>query len=366
MNWANGHPARTGEDRHEHAEEGDEAAEDRGADAVRAEDLLRAAEPVGAEAEARGPAVEARVAQRGADAVAARRRRRSPPAVAARMTPGEREPPRRRRERGADHERGLAGQRHAEPLGQDQEADHDVAEVLHQVQDRLRHPCRPRRPFCPGAARAVYSGAMPNPTTTLLDARAFDRTLRRMADEIVELNDGTDNLVIVGIQRRGVQLAAQIVSRDRRAREGRRAARRARHHALSRRPADRRPAPGRRARRDLPSDIDGQARRDRRRRALHRPHDARRARRARRLRPAGAHRARGARSTAADASCRSSPTSSARRSPSPIVAARRRAASTSSTARTAWSSLRAGTARDALARQGSARARAAERRADPA
>lgn len=33
-----------------------------------------------------------------------------------------------------------------------------------------------------------------------------------MADEIVELNNGTDNLVIVGIQRRGVQLAAQIVS----------------------------------------------------------------------------------------------------------------------------------------------------------
>jgi pyrimidine operon attenuation protein/uracil phosphoribosyltransferase len=47
---------------------------------------------------------------------------------------------------------------------------------------------------------------------TVLDARAFDRTLRRMADEIVELNNGTDNLVIVGIQRRGVQLAARIVS----------------------------------------------------------------------------------------------------------------------------------------------------------
>ncbi len=31
-----------------------------------------------------------------------------------------------------------------------------------------------------------------------------------MADEIVELNEGTENLVIVGIQRRGVQLARQI------------------------------------------------------------------------------------------------------------------------------------------------------------
>jgi pyrimidine operon attenuation protein/uracil phosphoribosyltransferase len=47
---------------------------------------------------------------------------------------------------------------------------------------------------------------------TVLDARAFDRTLRRMADEIVEMNNGTDDLIIVGIQRRGVQLAAQIVS----------------------------------------------------------------------------------------------------------------------------------------------------------
>jgi pyrimidine operon attenuation protein/uracil phosphoribosyltransferase len=48
--------------------------------------------------------------------------------------------------------------------------------------------------------------------SVVLDARAFDRTLRRIADEIVELNNGTDDLVIVGIQRRGVQLAAQIVS----------------------------------------------------------------------------------------------------------------------------------------------------------
>jgi pyrimidine operon attenuation protein/uracil phosphoribosyltransferase len=45
---------------------------------------------------------------------------------------------------------------------------------------------------------------------TILNARAVERTLRRMADEIVELNEGTENLVIVGIQRRGVQLARQI------------------------------------------------------------------------------------------------------------------------------------------------------------
>ena len=47
--------------------------------------------------------------------------------------------------------------------------------------------------------------------STVLDARAIDRTLRRMADEIVELNEGTDDLIIVGIQRRGVQLADRLV-----------------------------------------------------------------------------------------------------------------------------------------------------------
>lgn len=52
---------------------------------------------------------------------------------------------------------------------------------------------------------------MPKPST-LLDARAIDRTLRRMADEIVELNGGPDDLVIVGIERRGVQLADRIVT----------------------------------------------------------------------------------------------------------------------------------------------------------
>jgi pyrimidine operon attenuation protein/uracil phosphoribosyltransferase len=51
-----------------------------------------------------------------------------------------------------------------------------------------------------------------NSPRTVLDARAFDRTLRRIADEIVELNDGVGDLIIVGIQRRGVQLADRIVT----------------------------------------------------------------------------------------------------------------------------------------------------------
>lgn len=44
----------------------------------------------------------------------------------------------------------------------------------------------------------------------MLDARAFERTLTRMATEILELNAGTDGLLLVGIQRRGVQLADRI------------------------------------------------------------------------------------------------------------------------------------------------------------
>jgi pyrimidine operon attenuation protein / uracil phosphoribosyltransferase len=60
---------------------------------------------------------------------------------------------------------------------------------------------------------SIYSAPMTaSPASTVLDARAFARTLRRMADEIVELNAGTDDLILVGIQRRGVQLAARIAS----------------------------------------------------------------------------------------------------------------------------------------------------------
>ena len=46
--------------------------------------------------------------------------------------------------------------------------------------------------------------------TPLLDARAVTRALNRMASEIVEKSHGTDSLVLVGIQRRGVQLADRL------------------------------------------------------------------------------------------------------------------------------------------------------------
>ena len=47
--------------------------------------------------------------------------------------------------------------------------------------------------------------------SSLLDARAMERAVKRMADEIVELNAGIEDLVLVGIQRRGVQLAERLV-----------------------------------------------------------------------------------------------------------------------------------------------------------
>jgi pyrimidine operon attenuation protein/uracil phosphoribosyltransferase len=44
----------------------------------------------------------------------------------------------------------------------------------------------------------------------LMDDRALARTLARMATEIIERAHGTEGLVLVGIQRRGVELAARI------------------------------------------------------------------------------------------------------------------------------------------------------------
>src|SRR5438105_1217565 len=57
---------------------------------------------------------------------------------------------------------------------------------------------------------------MPRPKTeertTLLDARAMSRALQRMAVEILELAHGTNDLLLVGIQRRGVELAERIAT----------------------------------------------------------------------------------------------------------------------------------------------------------
>jgi pyrimidine operon attenuation protein / uracil phosphoribosyltransferase len=57
---------------------------------------------------------------------------------------------------------------------------------------------------------AILGASMPAKQTVVLDARAVARTLRRMADEVVELFDGTDDVLLVGIQRRGVQLGERL------------------------------------------------------------------------------------------------------------------------------------------------------------
>jgi len=48
--------------------------------------------------------------------------------------------------------------------------------------------------------------------TRLLDDRAMSRALQRMASEVVERCHGTDGLVLVGIQRRGVELAERLAA----------------------------------------------------------------------------------------------------------------------------------------------------------
>ncbi len=45
---------------------------------------------------------------------------------------------------------------------------------------------------------------------SLLDARAIARVLQRMSAQVVELAGGTDTLVLVGIQRRGAELAERL------------------------------------------------------------------------------------------------------------------------------------------------------------
>jgi pyrimidine operon attenuation protein / uracil phosphoribosyltransferase len=97
---------------------------------------------------------------------------------------------------------------------------------------------------------------MPSSPTVLLDARAVARTLKRMAGEIIELNDGTAGLLLVGIQRRGVQLAARLAA-EIRATEGVEVPRGALDITLYRddlQAVGPRPVVGRT---DLPLDLDG-------------------------------------------------------------------------------------------------------------
>jgi pyrimidine operon attenuation protein/uracil phosphoribosyltransferase len=54
-----------------------------------------------------------------------------------------------------------------------------------------------------------------------MDERAVERALARMAREIVELNSGVEGLALLGIQRRGVQLAERLAQEIERAEDER-------------------------------------------------------------------------------------------------------------------------------------------------
>ena len=145
----------------------------------------------------------------------------------------------------------------------------------------------------------------------IMTAEEIRRAVIRISHEIVEKHAGTDGLVLVGIQRRGVPIARRLAEAIRSTSRRPLPVGRARHHLLPRRPLDARPAAGRqghgpavrRHRHD---------RRPRRRRPLHRPDDPGRDGRPHGVRPAARRSAWRSSSTAATASCRSGPTTSAR------------------------------------------------------
>jgi len=65
-------------------------------------------------------------------------------------------------------------------------------------------------PLTPLARWLASKPEMSPDRTIILDARAMSRALQRMAVEVLELSHGTDDLVLIGIQRRGVELAERI------------------------------------------------------------------------------------------------------------------------------------------------------------
>lgn len=61
--------------------------------------------------------------------------------------------------------------------------------------------------FLPGVIMTTKSKAK------IMDAKALDRALTRIAHEIIERNKGVENLVIIGMQTRGVKLAKIITEK---------------------------------------------------------------------------------------------------------------------------------------------------------
>ena len=53
------------------------------------------------------------------------------------------------------------------------------------------------------------------PIAEVIDARSLDRTLSRLAHEVIERNRGAENLVLIGLHTRGVALARRLAERIR-------------------------------------------------------------------------------------------------------------------------------------------------------
>ena len=84
----------------------------------------------------------------------------------------------------------------------------------------------------------------------LMSASEIERTLVRLAYEIVEKNGGVDGLGLVGIRRRGVPIAERLGKIITRIENRRSSGRHIGHHFLSRRPFDAWTEAGRAGKRD--------------------------------------------------------------------------------------------------------------------
>ena len=59
-------------------------------------------------------------------------------------------------------------------------------------------------------AKDIASTPLPREKSRLMSSSEIERTLVRLAHEIVEKNNGTDGLILVGIHRRGIPLAMRL------------------------------------------------------------------------------------------------------------------------------------------------------------
>src|SRR5207249_11345468 len=72
------------------------------------------------------------------------------------------------------------------------------------------HRIRPQLPAVLDPSRALTRAGVAAEGKVLLDAVAIERTLSRIAHEVIERNPDLDEVALVGIQTRGVPIAQRI------------------------------------------------------------------------------------------------------------------------------------------------------------